>query len=81
MTLVAAAKAAGNSPLASSVPAWLWTLLQGPVGAALTRVDSDSLANEAHAICMTQVGSLKGDKNFKYQLTLTTVMLWSEGIC
>ena len=54
LTLLAVAKAA-EEPGAVAYHSWLWELLQGGMGDALTEIRSDDEASSAHVLCMTQV--------------------------
>jgi hypothetical protein len=54
LTLIAVAKAAGE-PGGGAYHSWLWEVLQGPAGQALTEVTSGAEASATHALCMTQV--------------------------
>ena len=35
--------------------AWVWQLLQGPLGRELVHLESEADMQEAHLLCMTQV--------------------------
>lgn len=52
LTLLAALKAAGQG---GGYGVWLWRLLEGPTGSLILGVDSEGQAEDAHALCMTQV--------------------------